>query len=52
MMDDHRRRFRDAHQDIETAKGIPDTPQTGWPSPTLIFCAVRNSAQSDCSSSF
>ena len=37
MMDDHRRRFRDAHQDIETAKGIPDTPQTRSASYRLAF---------------
>jgi uncharacterized protein (TIGR00730 family) len=37
MMDDHRHRFRDAHQDIETAKGIPDTPQTRSPSYALAF---------------
>ena len=37
MMDDNRRRFRDAHHDIETAKGIPDTPQTRSPSYALAF---------------
>lgn len=36
-MMDHHRRFRDAQQDIETAKGIPDTPQTQSPSYTLAF---------------
>ena len=37
MMDDQRRRFRDAHQDIETARSIPDTPQTRSPSYALAF---------------
>jgi uncharacterized protein (TIGR00730 family) len=37
MMDDNRRRFRDAHQDIETTKGIPDTPQTRSSSYALAF---------------
>ncbi len=37
-MDDERTRtFRDAHQDIETARGIPDTPQTRSPSYRLAF---------------
>ena len=26
MNDERQRVFRDAHQDIETARGIPDTP--------------------------
>ena len=37
-MDDERTRmFRDAHQDVETARGIPDTPQTRSPSYRLAF---------------
>ena len=37
-MDDERKRmFRDAHQDVETARGIPDTPQTRSPSYRLAF---------------
>ncbi len=36
-MEDQRRRFRDAHQDIETARGIPDTPQTRSSSYALAF---------------
>ncbi len=36
MKDDHRR-FRDAHQDMETARGIPDTPQTRSPAYRLAF---------------
>ena len=35
MKDD--RRFRDAHQDMETARGIPDTPQTRSPAYRLAF---------------
>ncbi len=37
MKDDPNRPFRDAHQDIETAKGIPDTPQTRSASYRLAF---------------
>ncbi|MEM9427605.1 MAG: TIGR00730 family Rossman fold protein [Pseudomonadota bacterium] len=37
MKDDHERLFRDAHQDIETARDIPDTPQTRSPAYRLAF---------------
>ncbi|MXQ09375.1 lysine decarboxylase [Alphaproteobacteria bacterium GH1-50] len=37
MNDERQRVFRDAHQDIETARGIPDTPQTRSPSYRLAF---------------
>lgn len=37
MNDERPRVFRDAHQDIETARGIPDTPQTRSPSYRLAF---------------
>lgn len=37
MMDDRRSGFRDAHEDIVTAKGIPDTPQTRSPAYSLAF---------------
>ncbi len=37
MKDDKSRVFRDAHQDIETASEIPDTPQTRSPSYRLAF---------------
>lgn len=36
-MDDTNRVFRDAHQDIETAREIPDTPQTRAPAYRLAF---------------
>jgi len=36
-MDDNHRVFRDAHQDIETARDIPDTPQTRAPAYRLAF---------------
>ncbi len=36
-MQDDQRRFRDAHQDMETARGIPDTPQTRSPAYRLAF---------------
>lgn len=36
-MDDKKRVFRDAHQDIETAREIPDTPQTRAPAYRLAF---------------
>ncbi len=36
-MDDSNRVFRDAHQDIETARDIPDTPQTRAPAYRLAF---------------
>lgn len=36
-MDDSRRPFRDAYQDIETAREIPDTPQTRAPAYRLAF---------------
>ena len=32
-----RRRFPDAHHDVETAKGVPDTPQTRSPTYRLAF---------------
>jgi uncharacterized protein (TIGR00730 family) len=37
MKDDDKRLFRDAHQDIETARDIPDTPQTRSPAYRLAF---------------
>ena len=37
MKDDHERLFRDAHQDIETARDIPDTAQTRSPAYRLAF---------------
>jgi len=37
MKDEHERLFRDAHQDIETARDIPDTPQTRSPAYRLAF---------------
>ncbi len=37
MKDEHERLFRDAHEDIETARDIPDTPQTRSPSYRLAF---------------
>ena len=37
MNDERQRVFRDAHQDVETARGIPDTPQTRSPSYRLAF---------------
>lgn len=37
MKDDKSRVFRDAHQDIETARDIPDTPQTRAPAYRLAF---------------
>ena len=37
MNDDRFRVFRDAHQDIETARDIPDTPQTRAPAYRLAF---------------
>ena len=37
MKDDRHSRFRDAHSDIETADGIPDTPQTRAPAYKLAF---------------
>ena len=37
MKDDRRAPFPDAHQDLETARGIPDTPQTRAPSYRLAF---------------
>jgi len=37
VMDDNHRVFRDAHQDIETARDIPDTPQTRAPAYRLAF---------------
>ena len=37
MKDDKHRLFRDAHQDIETARDIPDTPQTRAPAYRLAF---------------
>ena len=36
-MDELNRVFRDAHQDIETARDIPDTPQTRAPAYRLAF---------------
>lgn len=37
MNDDAHRPFRDAHQDIETAREIPETPQTRSPAYRLAF---------------
>ena len=37
MPDTKHRLFRDAHQDIETARDIPDTPQTHAPAYRLAF---------------
>ena len=37
MNDERQRVFRDAHEDIETARDIPDTPQTRSPSYRLAF---------------
>lgn len=37
MKDEPNRTFRDAHQDIETARDIPDTPQTRSPAYRLAF---------------
>lgn len=37
MKDDRHRIFRDAHEDIETAREIPDTPQTRSPAYRLAF---------------
>ena len=37
MKDERSRIFRDAHQDIETAREIPDTPQTRAPAYRLAF---------------
>lgn len=37
MRDDTGRRFRDAHQDIATARDVPDTPQTRAPAYKLAF---------------
>ncbi|MEM6384696.1 MAG: LOG family protein [Pseudomonadota bacterium] len=37
MKDDHKRLFRDAHEDIETARETPDTPQTRSPAYRLAF---------------
>ena len=37
MKDEHERLFRDAHQDVETAREIPDTPQTRSPAYRLAF---------------
>lgn len=37
MKDDHERLFRDAHQDIETARVTPHTPQTESPAYRLAF---------------
>ena len=37
MHDDRHSRFRDAHTDKETAKGVPDTPQTRAPAYRLAF---------------
>ena len=37
MKDDRSRVFRGAHQDIETARDIPDTPQTRAPAYRLAF---------------
>ncbi len=37
MKDDRQRRFRDAHEDVEQAREIPDTPQTRSPSYRLAF---------------
>ncbi len=37
MKDDHQRPFRDAHQDIESTRALPDTPQARSPSYRLAF---------------
>ena len=37
MKDEDKRLFRDAHEDIETARDIPDTPQTRSPAYRLAF---------------
>lgn len=37
MMDDRRRVFPDAHEDIETTRELPDTPQTRSPAYRLAF---------------
>ncbi len=37
MKDEHERLFRDAHEDIETARDIPHTPQTKSPAYRLAF---------------
>lgn len=37
MKTEHERLFRDAHQDIETARETPDTPQTRSPAYRLAF---------------
>lgn len=37
MKDEDKRLFRDAHQDMETARDIPDTPQTRSPAYRLAF---------------
>ena len=37
MKDDHKRVFPDAHQDIETTRETPDTPQTRAPAYRLAF---------------
>jgi len=37
MKDDARRPFRDAYQDIETTRELPDTPQTRTPAYRLAF---------------
>ena len=37
MKDDSTRRFRDAHQDMETARGIEDTAQTRSAAYRLAF---------------
>ncbi|RZW12798.1 MAG: LOG family protein [Rhodobacteraceae bacterium] len=37
MKDDRERKFRDAHEDMETARDIPDTPQTRSSSYRLAF---------------
>ncbi|MDF1856164.1 LOG family protein [Pseudooceanicola sp.] len=37
MNDDHRHPFRKAHADIETAREVPDTPQTRAPAYRLAF---------------
>ncbi|MGR3454186.1 LOG family protein [Pseudooceanicola sp.] len=37
MTEDRRRPFRDAHDDIETAQDVPDTPQTRAPAYRLAF---------------
>ncbi|THH35345.1 LOG family protein [Aliishimia ponticola] len=37
MNDDRHSRFRDAHTDLDTAEGVPDTPQTRAPAYRLAF---------------